>query len=772
MPDAFFVGVGSQVLSNLHNWADRGVKLVDGKATYFPIKRFFETTEDDLAAFKAEGVSVIRLQVNVDGALFWKECDYQSQKPYDVSNTCYDNAYRTASKGGWQQQTDALPTMADNPVIQMAAEYVAQYNAAGFHVIVTPSDFFWGGSANWNSGTTDPLLHVYLDKDKAFRTFFPRWAAALVAAFRQRGITNFSLQSINEPRWCSQGKPSAANLQTWKDLERAEFDAARRVAPRLSLVSSAICTSANQYLSDGRDYGDIKLLMPIHDGLDDVIYSLHYRDPRLISEAEKNSLKPGALVRYPYVPMPASMGLDSGTRYRIGVYNKEKPNAALLDQEFSDLEDFAKSKNVRLIVTEFDVAKPNFGISPEDRFAFVRDAFAAAKTHAIPMIYFSIVDAPGLSSCVHSQSIPDHRFDPNLMRLIGVANSVPGQAADAPLVPIEAICGKATQTQTLAVAGDSHPDNGFVQTLFDTRIAGLGDSFQLTLQGFAGKNNAPLGHVQLLFHETVTDQTAASARSKCGITAEKWDDGTQHLKIPLALKGTTYTIYDVACIASVYPKAFGPKVMFVLKHLPDMASDMAASGAIGSVSVSAMRDWLQAVADGDLTIAASSDAAPRYATTTREEFVNGGPDDSAFNSLFKTTTADVAEFGYNVQGRANGKAFFQLAFMLQAPLTADQAKKVTTACQADVGSWDDGTLHMSVDLAQDGSTFTLAKLDCLKAYLPKEQFAQINQLGTQFAQIARDMVDSGAVDAVVNHNLQAFIRAVADGDVVIAGSPS
>ncbi|MEO6012489.1 MAG: hypothetical protein ABIQ30_02750 [Devosia sp.] len=760
LPPSFFAGVGSHVMADLHSWAYHGVKNVDGRPLLFPITRFFETTDEDIVTFKAEGVGVIRMLVNVDAMLFWKECDYKIKDLELKDPLCYDRAYTAAAKAGWKPQAAAVNDMKGNPIMTLAAGFAARFNAAGLHVIFTPSDFFFpaGGRAK-----SHPLLHTYLEKDKALRQVYVRLVGAMVGELRDRDIANISLQSLNEPRYCAlkTGLPVKDGLKLWTALERQVFDAARQVAPRLSLISGAICTAGDQYFSRGEGYADIDKLMPIHADLEGISYSLHIRTPRMLLIGGTGSpLKPGTVVHYPYQPLSESVSATD--KAEVQTYNKIKPDAAFYERAFSDLEAFAKAKNIRILITEFDMQKPSFGTTADDRFRLVRDVFTAAKAHDVPIVYYSIVDQPGLSSCA-SSSFPDHRYDPNLLRLIGVANGVPGESVDAPMVAVEAVCGNADTSATSLVLEHSAGDDLHANALFATLIGATGAEVGVNIDGRAASVDGPLTSVHISFNNPITAKEAQAA-AKCGASSFV-DNGENYLDVLLIRTSSTYNLYSAACIVSALSGPSAAKADFALHHVASIAKQMADSGTLAGVATDVLRNWLQGLADGTLTFNVTDDPSP-FESATIEGFNHGDAVDLRVDTLLKTTLFKAGKtVPFNVSGHAaaGDKPLDGISLTFQDAITDKQAVAFKK-CGAAVAEFE-GAKHAQVSLQRRDTAFNIYAVKCIEVAL---RGTAIPSVIRDFPKIVGDMGATGGIEAVSNDLLRNWLQAVSDGKITVA----
>ena len=290
--------------------------------------------------------------------------------------------------------------------------------------------FFGAEKQNWVNSTRDPLLHQYLQNDPKFQQWYVAFAKAIAHELDRRNLDNTSIQSVNEPRFCRGGQgPTPQLLASWESLERKIFDGVRSVSPKMGLVSSAICTAGDQFFSGMHNYSEIGAVLPIHKGLQNVTYAIHFRNPRLLMiGASAMNLKQGTVVHYPYASVSIANAGDKGANWEIGVYNKEKPSAQFYERAFGDLGAFAKAKKIRIMASEFDIVQPEFGLPRQDRINFTHDFVDASRRHSVPIVYMGVFDTVGLSSCLHDKSIPDHRFDQTMMKLFAWGNGV----ADVP----------------------------------------------------------------------------------------------------------------------------------------------------------------------------------------------------------------------------------------------------------------------------------------------------------------------------------------------------
>lgn len=408
IPSEYFAAFGTQWYVNIHNWRDGGL----GK------KRYFEPLSQDLAAFRRVGANVMRLQLNVDALLFWSECNWRSDSSYNIHNACYDRNYRLAAQSGWEKQIDDIIKGTRNPVMD---EYIAaaiRLQANGFHVILAPSDFFWGGGTDWTNSTNDPLLHTFLERDSDFQNYYIHLINQLTARMGTAGLSNFSLQTLNEPRFCQNGRP---NLRAWTNLERRIIDAARAAAPGLHIISSAVCTAADQYFANQRSYSSVGRFIPRHSA-SNISYAIHMRNPRLLHNADFFSFAPSTRLHYPFQALSESVGLNENTRNAIRVYNNIRPDADFYRRVFQDIATVAQRRGDRIIVTEWSVSKPDYGLPREDRVALFRDILEASASANVSIIYNGLLGRDGLSSSRDNISRPSHDFDPQLLERFAIAN--------------------------------------------------------------------------------------------------------------------------------------------------------------------------------------------------------------------------------------------------------------------------------------------------------------------------------------------------------------
>ena len=409
LPANYFAGFGTQWYVNIHNWRDGGL----GK------KRYFEPLETDLNRYKKAGAPVMRFQVNMDGAIFWKECNWQADGNYDVRNTCYHINYKLASDNSWKKQINFLREKQNNPVIDEYVKGALRLQEAGFHVIIVPQDFFWGNGGNWITSSDIPLLHAYLERDKNFQTFYIEFSQYLVSKLIKSGVKNFSFQTLNEPRFCENGRPQ---VNQWQRLERRIIDSVRTLSPELYIISSAVCTAADQPLSKEKRYTSLNTYLPNHKKLRNISYAIHMRNPRLIHIAENQQLESGTKLHYPFKKIDEAVAESKNSLKKIKLYNKIKPNLQHYRKIFSDIAKTAQSRKVRIIITEWSISKPDYGLPKSHRVNLVRDVLSASKEYNIPIIYNGLLGRDGLSSTTDNERRPSHDFDEKILKEFSVVN--------------------------------------------------------------------------------------------------------------------------------------------------------------------------------------------------------------------------------------------------------------------------------------------------------------------------------------------------------------
>jgi hypothetical protein len=613
LPEDYFVGVGDANWFVINTWAKRATIERDGKKQLVPIERYYEWLDQDVSLFKAARARVIRSQLGMDGALHFDECRYRESDTNQALDACYTEAYATAAANKWAKQIELLNHIGDNPVVKLYVDSVEEWNRAGFHVIFVPTDFFNGagssfdGSDNPKADST-PLFHRALMRDLVFRDFFPKFVAAVLAEFRKRNITNVSLQSANEPRFCNgRGRPAAGELAKWQAVERAEFDAARRIAPRLALISTATCTASVSFFDGGQRYTDLGTVMPWHKGLDGVTYALHLYTPGAIfgAGAANDRFKDGTAIRYPYQALSPKAAANEGARFIISNYNEVKPGPKFFARIFGDMAAFAKARGVRVIITETGIPKPDYGIPREDRVAVLRDLIAASRENGVPFFYFQIVGKWGLSSCPDSVSVPDHRLDPAMVNLIAWGNGVVSADPMAPLEPLEVRCGHPVRFQTLEGYNSGATDVSF-NSILRTRIKGARggeDALDFSVRGtfFDGK----VGTFEVEINTPMTEAEAKALKDACPSAKidKTYDDGKPRLRQAFSVVDGELQARAGSCHIANAPKPVATQLRIVLTEFGEIASDMVTSGDISSITTPALRKVIERLADGTLTIA-------------------------------------------------------------------------------------------------------------------------------------------------------------------------
>jgi hypothetical protein len=612
LPDHYFVALGDANYWSITEWSQRALVVHDGKQGSVPITRFYQPIDEDIPQFKAAGVPVIRMQLGMDGALFFKECDYHSSRGADGLDACFARNYAAAREAKWVKQTELLSHIADNPVVQLYMDSAQKWIEEGFHVIVVPTDFYNGigshfdGSDDPNADNT-PLLHRALMSDAVFREFFAHFSAVLVGEFKKRNLTNFSLQSANEPRFCSDrthAQPKKGELANWQALERTQFDAVRKVAPRLSLISTAICTASVSYFDAGRPYTDLRNVMPLHEGIDDVTYALHLYSPGAIfgADAANDRFKPGTVIHYPYQKLAASSALNEGARHSVSLYNKLKVGPKFFDRIFADIGAWAKERGVRIMLTETGIPKPNFGIPREDRIRALGDIVAASRRADVAVTYFDVAGSWGLSSCDMNSKVPDHRFDPGVMNVLASGNNVAGIDPKAALPLLESLCGKRGNFQTNIL--EESPPAVRIEAIFSTS-EGKGPAVKYNLLGtyFPLKENF-LSSYEITVIEPSFGKTAPDGIQACGAQLKQFD-GKQHLAIKYVISDSVVAPQGADCLLKLVPKNMQAAVHMLTDQFPDVATDFVASGKVEAVANQYLRDWFSDLAEGTVTVAAT-----------------------------------------------------------------------------------------------------------------------------------------------------------------------
>jgi len=407
LPNTYFAGFGTQWYLNIHNWRAGS----SGK------RRYFEPKKSDLSNYRKAGASVMRLQLNVEAVLFWRECNWRSDGNYETSNNCYDKQFKNAAANDWAQKFEEISSK-KNPVINEYVTAAKKLQKSGFHLIIVPQDFFWGNGGNWLASSDIPLLHAYLERDENFRSTFNAFSKRLVSELINNGVTQFSFQTLNEPRFCE----DRFETRKWEKIERSIIFSVREISPNLEIISSAICTASDRKLSDKRRYNTLKRMLPRHKDIDNLVYAVHLRNPRILHIADHASLQKNTTLSYPYSKLDPSVGLNESTRERIQVYNKNKPDYAFYDQIFKDIAATSKSLKRRIIITEWSISKPTYGLPASDRRALASDILSASKKYGVSIMYNGLLGREGLSNR-DNLSTPYHDFDNELLKLFKQANN-------------------------------------------------------------------------------------------------------------------------------------------------------------------------------------------------------------------------------------------------------------------------------------------------------------------------------------------------------------
>jgi hypothetical protein len=405
-PPGYFAAFGTKWYYNVHNWNNALGK-----------RRWHEPLDRDLSRLLSTGGAVMRYRLGVEGAVYPEECGWRAEPGCDAANRCYEAAFAEASRNGWRRQIAALDQFGGNPVIAMFVDGARRLERAGFHLMISPNDFYWGSSGASRTPHHIPLVHQYLETDDEFQEFYVAWSNRLVAELSRAGVRDFSFQAINEPRFSD----PAPRLREWARLERRIFDGVRAAAPGVHLVSSAICTSADNPLAKERRYTSLTRYLPSHD-LENVSYSLHMRNPRLLHTTADISLRDGVSLSYPHEPLPRSAASDEKTAREVERYNIIRPDREHYDRVFADIASVAAARRERIIITEWAVAKSSFGLPREDQVRLVRGVLEASKRHGVPIMWDGLQGNTGLGVAPHSFSTPDHDFDPLILDAFTEAN--------------------------------------------------------------------------------------------------------------------------------------------------------------------------------------------------------------------------------------------------------------------------------------------------------------------------------------------------------------
>lgn len=617
LPDGYFVGIGDANYFNINAWSERAAVNVDGQLSTVPIERYFQPIDADYPLFRAAGVPVVRAQIGMEGLLFFEECDYRRVADMGVLDECYAAAYSAASAAGWAKQLAMLDAMGSNPIVNLYLDSVERWNREGFHVLVVPTDFFNGVGAHFD-GTDEmegdeylPLFHRALMRDSVFRELFPKLVGALVEEFKKRGISNISIQSANEPRFCSaagQSRPRANDVGDWEAVERAELDAIRRVAPRISFVSTAVCTASVTYFDQGeRPYSDLASVMPYHPEIDGVTYAFHLYTPRAIflAGAQNDKFKTGTEIHFPYKRIPGSAAANDGGADAINVYNRVQPGPKFIASIFRGVQEFAAQRGIRVVLTETGIAKPEFGMPRLDRLALLKRMIETSSESGVPFFYFSTVGQWGLSSCPDSFSVPDHRFDPAMLNLIGWANGVAGTDPGAEVEPLEVQCGPPAHYQTSVQFEGGDPMSPGVDAIFETRAEDL-DAVLYNVRGFYSGYDKNFVKLEITLINPSLGKSAPEALRHCGGHSIAEFDNADHLSITYRTRGNTITSTSTGCLIEAVPERLRPAVELLTQKLGSVVGDMVKSGQSGSVSNQSLSSWLGHVADGTITISAEN----------------------------------------------------------------------------------------------------------------------------------------------------------------------
>ena len=624
--DTYFVAGRPQEWSNIHNWAGGrnldnanwkgGLAIVngpDGKIAYTRVERYFHPSDSDLAALHKAGVNILGVDIGMDGAAFYDKCNYATSAPPDVSSTCYAAAYKAAKAEGWQHQNDLLAKIDSNPVVKLYVDSVARLTENGFKVMITPAGFFVGDGTQFDSTSTamDPLFQTALMTDPGAQAFLPKFVAGVLGELRKRGITQIALESFGEVRYCPDGNPTPAGLAAWQAEERKEFDSARQVAPRLSLISTAICTEGFTYFDNGHPYRELGKVLPHHGDLDDVTYALHVYSPSLLflGRAQSMLFADKAVLHYPYRNLPASAGVNQDAKSAIKVYDQQQPNAAFFDKTFGDIAGYAKKNGIHIMLTEIGIPKPQFGVSREERVQLLHDVVAASKKSNVPITYDAMFDPWGLSSCAHNYNMPDHRFDPNMMGQLAFGNGVPGVTGNEKLVPLDTICGQPTKFHlSLQLENETDPSSVQVDTLLNVAIdGGPGDMREIVfnVNGTYLPTEGNFDSLKLIFlgDELKAGVPAALKACKAIFQSVNWD-GQNFAVVWLKLTDGVLQPQDPDCVLKALPKRLSDRIKYLFDNFTQIAQEAVASNDLETVPSENLKQWLTDVATGKVAIGA------------------------------------------------------------------------------------------------------------------------------------------------------------------------
>ena len=604
--DTYFAGISNQWYYNIHTWSDEALVNKDGKAARVPVERYFQPIDDDAKAFSDAGMKVVREQLGVEGALFYGDCNYRNLDPVEE---CYVEAFARAKADGWKAQRAALEHLADNPVVAGFVEAVRFWNDRGFQVIVVPSDFFGVAGHRFSGEDTsslDTLLHAVFTTDAGFRAFLPDFIGGVVAELRKEGLNNIVVQSLNEPRYCPRQNPTRNGLARWQAEERRIFDAVRRVAPKISLISSAICTAGVLEIENDPTLEHVERIVPLHRELDGVTYAMHIYNPGLLFAArasQSEAYRDDLVVRYPYQKVAASMAADDGGKWAIDLYNKVKPDNVYIEKRFANIAAFAARENVKMMITEVGVAKPTFGIPREDRIALLGDLVGTSKKYGIPLMYSAPYDKFGLSSCAHDVDMADHRLDPSLLAIFAYANGVQGAVSDPAPSILEETCGK--PVKFLTQVWDNQEASTIVDYLLATSLAGSNTENIFNVRGiYSGKLGNILG-LELIFHGNELSNGASEGLKACGNVPPivEWDSNPPFLVVGFVITGAVLKAKDADCLTKNVPAPLAERVRQIVNNLPKIAEDMATTGAAGDAGPK-LREWLANLAEGKVVVEA------------------------------------------------------------------------------------------------------------------------------------------------------------------------
>lgn len=390
------------------------------------------------------------------------------------------------------------------------------------------------------------------------------------------------------------------------------IDHVRRVAPRISIVSSAVCLSGVTYFGSGQPYSQLARIMPIHPGIDDIAYSIHLYNPgALMMGTAQNALyKPGTIIHYPFQRIPESAGLNDEARYSIRMYNRTNPDAEYFDKVFRDIATFSETHDIRIMVTETGAPNPTFGLPREDRIALFRDLITHSKQYDVPLNYHFVGSEWGLSSCHHIVGVADHRFDPALMNLIAFGNSVPGAKPDAPIEALEVQCGPPVKYLTDEIVDESNSPANWIHGIFRLVVAGAEGSSKFNdfgVQGTYSDFNHNISGLSFTIIQPALDGDVPAALRACsGVSFPSWD-GRNHLNFQVHAIGATLQVQGINCILENTEGEVAAMARLLGLDFKKVVADMVTTGSANAITNDDLRQWINDIADGSIIFESAED---------------------------------------------------------------------------------------------------------------------------------------------------------------------